>query len=107
MKTFMIKADFISDFEVTWNNPLLQVRAQQLKMHWSRENVENSRVFCSLFWTIFHFFPTATFFSKFWPICFLPFFNSCKADHQATLRARYHLAHRPKGPQKWFSRAFP
>lgn len=33
MKTFMITVDFISDFGVMGSNHLLQVRAQQLKMH--------------------------------------------------------------------------
>ena len=77
------------NLESRWSNHLVPVREKV-------DSVFRSFILLSL-WTFLSFFPTAIFFSKFWPICPFSFFNSCKADLQATLRARYQLAHRPKG----------
>lgn len=65
MKTFMMKVDFISDLGVTGNNHLLQVRAPQFKVHQGKEDRVFESPVCSLFLSFLHFFPRATFFSKF------------------------------------------
>lgn len=91
----MISVDFILHFLVMGSDRLNTSKGTAVKNSWKCGRMQNSQVlFYSVFSTFLSFLPATTFFTKFWALCALFFFNSHNADLQAT--PSYQLAHRSK-----------